>query len=462
MSYIGNTDADRAEMLAALGLDSIDQLFDDIPANVRRPGFNLPTSLTEIETMAKLRRLAQRNWSAIDHPIFLGAGVYNHFIPAVVSHIIGRSEFATSYTPYQPEVSQGTLQTIYEYQSLVCALTGMEVANASMYDGASAVAEAASMASAVTERSVVVTTPGVHHEYVHTLKTYIQGRPMEHRAAGSSPKPGEAGVSSLKKIAGAIDESVACVIIQQPNFFGHLEDLKGLIDACHQAGALAIVAIQPVTLGLLAPPGEVGADIVVGEGQPLGIPMSFGGPYLGLFACRQELIRQMPGRLVGATTDSKGKVGYVLTFQAREQHIRREKATSNICSNEALCALASTVYLSWMGPSGLGEAADLSFRNAHYLAGECARLPGYQIAFKGDYFLEFALKCPRPAVEINRALLECGIIGGYDLGNVSPELDDCLLLCCTEMTKREQIDQFVSALADIGAAKPATFPAGRR
>ena len=458
-AYIANTDADRARMLEAIGVAGVSDLFSDLPNAIRDPKLSLPTALGEAEATSLLRDLSDRNWDLSRRSSFLGAGVYRHFIPSVVPYVTGRAEFLTSYTPYQPEVSQGNLQAIYEYQSLVCLLTGMDVANASMYDGATATAEAAVMAVNVTGRDRVVVAPWVHPETVEVLRTYLDRQGVGVEALGSALGP--SGSLRAADVSASLDERAACLVVQQPNFLGLVEDLAALATAAHDVGALLIVCVDPLALGLLEAPGRLGADIVVGEGQPLGLPMNYGGPYLGLFACREAYIRQMPGRIVGATVDTRGERGYVLTFQTREQHIRREKATSNICSNEALCALAATVYLSWMGPTGLREVAETCLQRAHYAAREIASLPGYSLPYSAPFFREFAVRCPRSAAETNRRLLERGIVGGYDLGRLDPSLADRLLLCVTETNPRSEIDGLIAALAEMTATTPPKRPEER-
>lgn len=438
-------------MLGAIGVSSTDALFDDVPASARRQRLDLPGTLSEIEVTRLLRELSEANVDLVHHPCFLGAGSYVHFIPSAVSHIVSRSEFYTSYTPYQPEVSQGTLQTIYEFQSMIAALTGMDIANASMYDGASALAEAAIMAANVTDRGTVLLASSVHPEYRKVIGTYVQGLEF---SVVSDPTGGK-GTLDVRQLSRYLGDDVACLVVQYPNFFGCLDDLDALAEAVHAAGALLVVAVNPLALGLLTPPGELGADVVVGEGQPLGIPPSFGGPYLGLFATREAYIRHLPGRIVGATTDAKGQRGFVLTFQTREQHIRREKATSNICSNEALCALAATVYLSHLGKAGLRQVADLCLRNAHYLADEIASIPGFQVAFDSPFFNEFVVRCPVAPAMINLKLREVGIIGGYEPGRDYPDLADCLLLCATEMSRRSDMDRLVGVLRQASAQSTA-------
>lgn len=471
MSYVANTDAERQQMLAAVGVESIDALFADVPARVRNPRLDLPPALTEPALLDHLRCLAERNADLLHHPTFLGAGVYNHFIPSVVGYVTGRAEFSTSYTPYQPEVSQGNLQAIYEYQTLVCMLTGLEVANASMYDGATAVAEAAIMAINLTGRGRVVLSPTLHPEYQSTTRSYLAGQAATVEtltfAANSvgwqrtTSAGARAPADEPAQVAAALDAESACLVIQQPNFLGQIENIPALAEAAHAAGALLVVCVNPIALGLLQAPGKQGADIVVGEGQPLGLATSFGGPYLGLFACKQAHIRQMPGRVVGATVDTAGRPGYVLTFQTREQHIRREKATSNICSNEALCALAAAVYLGWVGPRGLRQIAETCLQRAHFVADKISALPGFDLAFPGaPFFHEFAISCPVSPAEVNRHLLTRGIIGGYELARAypgDPRFADLLLLCVTELNSPSELDLLVAALAELSDGK-ATRP----
>lgn len=446
MSYILNTLSERGEMLAVLGLESIDALFADVPAEQRYPDLDLPPALAEMELIRLLRALAEKNVDLDHKPSFLGAGAYRHFIPAVVDHILRRGEFCTAYTPYQAEVSQGTLTAIYEYQTMVARLVGMEVANASMYDGATALAEAALMAARITHRQSILISATVHPEHRQVLTTYTQGMGLSIR---DIPYDTKQGTTELVAQEGMLDDEVACVIVQHPNFFGCLEDLAELGKAAHEVEALFVVSVDPIAMGLFKPPGEYGADIVIGEGQALGNPLSFGGPYLGLFACREKHLRQMPGRLVGMTKDRQGKRGFVLTLQTREQHIRREKATSNICSNEALAALAATVYLAVMGKEGLRQVAELCYHKAHYAAQNIVFLAGYELLFTAPFFMEFVIRMPLPAVEANARLLERDIVGGYDLGRVDPKLGDAMLFCVTEMTSGEDIDKLVDALKEM-------------
>ncbi len=431
MTYIPNTQADREAMLAAMGVGTVEDLFQDIPPELRRPALSLPPALSEMELLAEMKALSQSNAPLDHYACFLGAGAYRHFIPSLVGQLISRGEYYSAYTPYQAEVSQGTLQTMFEFQSLVCALTGMDVANASHYDGATALAEAALMAVRITGRERIALLDTVHPEYRSTVETYAWGQGI--------------AVDSINRLS-AIDLSgYGCLLVQQPNFFGHLEEMEGLAEMARNAGALLVVCVDPISLGLLKPPGEYGADMVVGEGQPLGIPVSFGGPYLGLFACRQQYVRQMPGRIVGETVDGRGRRGYTLTLQAREQHIRRERATSNICTNQALAALAATIYLAALGKGGLRQVASLCYHKAHYAAACISQLPGYSLAFPSPFFKEFTIRCALPPAKLNRMLLGHGIIGGLDVSHL---VEGGWLLCVTEMNSRQEIDRLVDALGD--------------
>jgi glycine dehydrogenase subunit 1 len=430
--YIPNTDKDRGDMLRVIGAGSIDELFQDVPAQFCNVPFKLPPPLTELELKEELEELSRRNASSGEYACFLGAGHYRHFIPSVVGHITGRSEFCTAYTPYQPEVSQGVLQSIYEYQSLVCQLAGMEVSNAGMYDGASAAAEAALMACRLTDRTNLAVLSTVNPRYSEVITTYGSGQGV--------------AINTLNPDFNSLPDGCACLLVQQPNFFGYFEEMERCAELAHRAGALFVVIFDPISLGLFRPPGSYGADIAVAEGQSLGNPLSLGGPGLGLFACRQEHLRQMPGRIVGRTKDIEGQPGYVLTMATREQHIRRERATSNICTNEALVALAATVYLATMGKSGLRRAAELCYHKAHYLASSIDKLKGYSLAFKQPFFKEFTVRCPIPPAEINRALLQEKIIGGLDVSHL---VDNGLLLYVTEMNSRQEIEQLISVLGTL-------------
>jgi glycine dehydrogenase subunit 1 len=433
-------------MLATIGVKSLEDLFKDVPAKHRFPQLDLPPALTEMEVAAELQGLADANDSTRELVSFLGAGAYNHYIPSVVDHILRRGEFYTAYTPYQPEVSQGTLQAIFEYQSLMTSLTGMEVSNASHYDGATAVAEAVNMVYAIFrgKRTRVVISPTVHPEYRATLRTYVQGMGLE--LAGDDPTSDlEASPEALESL---VDDNTALVIVQYPDFFGRIYDYTSLIEFAHQKGALVCVAVNPIAMAMLKTPGEMGADIVVGEGQPLGIPLSYGGPYLGFFTTRKQYVHKMAGRLVGETVDSRGQRAYVLTLTAREQHIKRERATSNICTNQGLMALASAVYLSVLGQTGLRQVAELSYHKAHYAAQELSKIKGFGLCFMDPYFHEFSLCCPKPVSELNEHLLEHGILGGYDLGQDYPALKDHMLIAVTEMNTKEEIDALVEVLKE--------------
>jgi glycine dehydrogenase subunit 1 len=444
--YIPATEAEREEMLRAIGVPSIDALFADIPGVVQlHRRLNLPPALSDPEVMAHLAALAGRNVHADGAPTFLGAGAYDHYVPSVVWHLAGRGEFLTAYTPYQAEMMQGELQAGYEYQSMLCELTAMDVANASMYDGASATAEASVMAKDLTKRGEVLVSTAVHPEYREVLRTYT--RPLGITVV---EVPHRGGRTDLAAIRAALSERAAAVIIQHPNFFGTLEDGTGLAALAHEAGALFICAVaDPLSLGLLKPPGHWGADIVAGEGQPLGNHLNFGGPYLGMLATRQEYVRRMPGRLVGATLDTEGRRGFVLTLQTREQHIRREKATSNICTNEALLALAAAIYMAALGRTGFRKVAELNLHKAAYAKERLTALPGYRLMFEGPTFHEFVLRTPRPPEQINAALRAHGIIGGAVLGRWYPDLADGWLLCVTEQRTREQIDQLAGVLEGL-------------
>jgi len=442
MPYIPVTEQDQREMLTEIGIHSVADLFEDVPVQHRFPDIKLPKAVSEIEVLDELYGMALRNSSTGCYATFLGAGAYNHFVPSAIPYLATRGEFLTAYTPYQPEVSQGTLQAIFEYQSMVAELTRMPVVNASHYDGATSMAEAAIMALNVAngKRHKIIIAPFVHPQYRQTLRTYLPGKQVT-IVGDENP---QASLSDLKAM---VDSDTACLIIQNPTFFGDLLDVSNLAEAIHQAGALLIVVATPImSLGLLTPPGEYGADIVVAEGQPLGGGMNFGGPYLGIFATREQLIRKMPGRLVGETTDTNGRRGYVLTLSTREQHIRREKATSNICTNQGLMALMAAMYLAYMGKQGMRQVAELCYHKAHYTAARIGQLAEYQVLNSGVFFNEFIVQCPRPVSEINQELLKKGILGGYDLEQDYPERKNQMLVCVTELNSQPQIDRFVEAL----------------
>jgi len=447
LRYIPNSPEERAEMLDSVGLKSAEALFDSIPENLllRRP-LNTPAALSEIELLAQFEQMGARNTGA-RRTSFLGGGAYSHYIPTIVDHILSRSEFFTAYTPYQPEISQGTLQAIFEFQTLVCQLTGMEVANASMYDGSTALAEAVLMAERVTKRSKVVAASSIHPQYLEVVKTYVQHAGIALEVIDHDEQTGQTGSS----LAAAIDDHTAAVVVQSPNFFGCIEDLSSLANAAHAKGALLVVAItEALSLGLLKSPGECGADIVVAEGQSFGVPLSFGGPYVGLFATREKYARQIPGRLVGEAYDKKGRRGFVLTLATREQHIRREKATSNICTNEGLIALAATVYLETMGRKGIQEVAHQCVQKAAYAARKISALPGFSLPFTGARFNEFVLRAPINAVDLLSKLgTEKGIDGGLALSRFLPGHQNDILVCVTETNTRDQIDALVAGLSSL-------------
>ena len=443
MAYIPHTDDDRRAMLQAVGVASLDDLYQAVPSKFRFPDLDLPEAISELEAAAELQALSEANLDVRHNACFLGAGAYHHFIPSAVDAILRRSEFYTAYTPYQPEVSQGTLQAIFEYQSLICNLTGMDVSNASHYDGATALAEAVILAlnHHRGKRHKIVVSPAVHPHYRQTVRTYMQG--MDLQILGDEESGARA--ADLSRL---IDADTAMVAVQYPDFFGGITDFRPLGEAAHAVGALLCVVVNPLALGLLRPPSDFDADVVVGEGQPLGIPLSFGGPYLGHFTTKKDYVRKMAGRLVGETVDSRGQRGFVLTLTPREQHIRREKATSNICTNVALMALASAVYLSVMGRQGLRRVAELCYHKAHYAAAEIGRIPGFRIWNEGDFFHEFVVGCPRPVADINEHLLEHEIIGGYDLGTDYPSLAGHMLIAVTEMNSKDEIDDLVGVLEE--------------
>ncbi len=443
MTYSPHTDPERSRMLAAIGVAGIDDLFADVPESVRATRLAVPPALSEQEVRAELSRLASRN--RIPAVSFLGAGAYRHLVPSVVDEVIGRSEFATAYTPYQPEVSQGTLQSIYEFQSLICELTEMEVASASHYDGATATAEAALMACRLTGRHRIAVSVAVDPQVRAVLRTYCDGPGVEVIEVPADLGPGGSGLTGPEAANAALDEQVACLIAQQPNFFGGIEPMAELARAAHGVGAQLVAVVEPISLAVLAPPGAYDADIVAAEGQPLGIAVSFGGPYLGIMAARMASVRQMPGRLVGATRDAAGRRGYVLTLQAREQHIRRERAASNICTNQALCALAATAYLTSVGPDGLREVAELSMTQARHLATTIEEAGLGERRFGAPYFAEVAMRIPE-AARRHAALVDRGIVAGLPLERDYPELDDTLLLAATELTTDAEIEALVAAL----------------
>jgi glycine dehydrogenase subunit 1 len=442
LSYILNTPIQQQEMLQRIGVPSIDALFEQIPPGARFKGdLDVPPALTEMELTQHLAGMLGKNISAEDAVCFLGGGAYDHFIPAVVDTVAGRSEFYTAYTPYQAEASQGSLQAFFEFQTLICQLTGMDVANASLYEGGSAVAEAAIMAMAATNRQgQVLVAESVHPQYRETLATYLKNLDP---SVGTIPTPG--GVLRPDALQAVLNDKTACVIVQQPNFFGCLEDLTPLIEATHKAGALFVLSVDPVSLGILKRPGEYGIDIVVAEGQGLGTPLQFGGPYLGILACREQFMRKMPGRLVGQTTDRHGNRCWTLTMQTREQHIRREKATSNICTNQGLLALRATVHLATLGPQGMKETAELCLHKAHYAAQQLTQLPGVKLRFAQPFFKEFTIEVPTKPGQLLQKLLAAGYHAGLDLGRWYPSMGNCISLAVTEKRTKAEIDGLLQA-----------------
>ncbi len=444
--YIQNTQEDEKRMLEAIGIDSIDHLFDDIPKDVRlNRDLDLRPSMSEMEIARYLTEMSKENMTTSDLTCFLGAGAYDHYIPSVVKHITSRSEFYTSYTPYQPEVSQGTLQYIFEYQTLICNLTGMDIANASLYDGGTAIAEAAVMSVNITRRDQIVISKTVNPQYREVLKTYGHLQNIEIIEVEE-----EEGVTNLEELKKYVTDKTAAVIVQSPNFFGIIEDLKAIEEIAHsQKKTLFITSVDPISLGILKTPGSLGADIVVGEGQPLGVPLQFGGPYLGFIATTKAHMRKLPGRLVGETVDLDGKRAFVLTLQAREQHIRREKATSNICSNQGLNTLAATVYLVTLGKKGLREVALRTTQNAHYAYNEMVKSGKYRPLFNKPFFKEFAVTSDIAVDTINKKLLDEKILGGYALEKDYPQYKNGILYAVTEKRTKEEIDKLISVLEGI-------------
>jgi glycine dehydrogenase subunit 1 len=444
MPYLYNTTEDQQAMLAAIGAASIDELFAMVPAEMRlKQPLAIPPAMSEMELTQHLGQLAAKNEHAGAKVCFLGGGSYDHFIPAVVDEIAGRGEFYTSYTPYQPEVSQGNLQVVFEYQTLISRLTGLDVSNASLYDGGSAAAEAVLMAISSTQRYGKVVLPAsVHPEYRQTIATYLTNLGVEVVTVGT-PK----GVTRPQDLVAAIDNSTACVVVQQPNFFGCIEDAASLATVAHDAGALVVASFDPISLGLLKRPGDWGADIAVAEGHTLGTPMQYGGPYLGIMACREKLVRRMPGRIAGETVDRRGQRCFVLTLQTREQHIRREKATSNVCTNQGLFALRATIYLSLLGPQGLRETANLCLQKSRYAAEQLCKSDRFELAFAAPTFKEFVIRDRNGRVkELLSKALAAGFLAGIPLGQWYPELADCLLIAVTEKRTKAEIDQLCTTL----------------
>jgi len=443
MPYIPNTAQQEKEMLQMLGVQSFEELLSEIPKHLLYQGeLDLPAPLSEYETIKLLRHLAGKNRNLHEYACFLGGGAYDHFIPSVVDTILSRPEFYTAYTPYQPEVSQGTLQAAFEYQTMICELTGMDVTNASMYDGASALAEAVLLAHSHKRVDRILISSALNPLHKQVIRSYCHGQNIlveEIRQADS----GQMDEHHLQELLG---KPASAVVVQQPNFYGLIEDVFAINPLVHDAGADYILSVNPISLGVLVPPGEYGADIVTGEGQVLGNNLSYGGPYLGIFSVKKELVRRMPGRLIGETVDAEGRRGFVMTLQTREQHIRREKATSNICTNQALNALAATVYLSLLGRQGIRDVAEQCLQRSHYLADELCKLPGFELRYPAPFFNEFVVKCPLPAREIVEELKKDRILAGLDLGRFDPAREGELLVAVTEKRSREEMDRYVSAV----------------
>ena len=443
--YISNTLQDEQVMLKSIGASSIEELFSDIPEDVKfNRELNINSPMSELEVQKHIKALCSKNKGTEDLVCFLGAGVYDHYIPSIIKHIISRSEFYTAYTPYQPEISQGTLQAIFEYQTLICDITGLDVTNASMYDGATACAEAAIMAAESTKRKSIIVSKSVHPEIRKVLSTYTRFKEIELIEIDTVD-----GVTDITKLKEFVDSKTAGVIVQNPNFFGIIEDMTEVEKITHDNKALLIMSVDPISLAILKTPGEIKADIAVGEGQSLGNQMNFGGPYLGFMATTTKLMRKIPGRIVGQTVDVDGKRAFVLTLQAREQHIRREKATSNICSNQALNALIAAIYLTTMGKEGLKEVAYQSMQKAHYAFNEIVKLEKYKPVFDKPFFKEFVIKGHESASIINEKLLECNIIGGYDLEKDYLSHKNDLLFCVTEKRTKSEINELIAAMEGI-------------
>jgi glycine dehydrogenase subunit 1 len=438
---------DRATMLRAIGVERVEQLFDDVPAEARFPTLDLPPALSELEASRHLAALARQNISTADWPCFLGGGAYSHYAPAAVAHLMAQPQLATSYTPYQPEVSQGTLQASFEFQSLVCELLGMDVANASVYDGASALAEAVLMAQRLTRRERAVLSGGVHPRWRDVVAAYVASRGVD---ISTTAVTRDERTLIEQPVLDLLDDQTACVVVQQPNYFGHIQDLDGLANAVHERGGLLIVAVAEATsLGLLKAPGGWGADIAVAEGQSLGLPLQFGGPWAGLMACKAEFVRQLPGRIAGQTSDQDGRRGFVLTLQAREQHIRREKATSNICTSQTLLAIGITAYLSLMGPAGLREVARQSHAKAVYAADRIASLNGFRVLTPRPLYNEFVVQSPLPGAALQQHLVQRQVLGAVPVDRDYPTLKNAASFAFTEHNPRDHIDRLIQALAEV-------------
>ncbi|HDY68860.1 MAG: aminomethyl-transferring glycine dehydrogenase subunit GcvPA [Candidatus Scalindua sediminis] len=446
MNYVPNTEADIKLMLKEIGVKSIDDLLQDIPKELLCKPINIPDGISEMELKHSLKSLSDKNASFNKYNSYLGAGAYDHFIPSVVDHLSGRGEFYTCYTPYQSEVSQGTLQAMYEFQSMMCELLAMDVTNASMYDGASALAEAAKLALKYKQKEKIIVSKTVHPEYREILSTYLQGSDVKLVELEM-----ENGITSVSDLESRIDKNTACVLIQTPNFFGCLEDNEGLVALTHKNEALFVECVNPMALGIIKPPGEYNADIAVGDVQVLGNYVYYGGPHAGFFATSKELMRKMPGRIAGATTDSKGRRGYTLTLQAREQHIRRGRSTSNICTNQQLLALRACIYLSTLGKAGMIEVGKLNVYKSHYAMTRLCELDGVELLFDKPFFNEFAIKFSGNCEikDINKRLFEAGIIGGLDISRFYPDIHNAMLLCVTETKSKGDIDKLVNTISNI-------------
>ena len=443
MSYIPHTQAETEAMLTEIGVPTIDDLFEAVPSSHRFPALNLPPPMSEMDVAAEMLAISEANDHGQDFAIFRGAGAYHHYIPSVVNHMLLRGEFYTAYTPYQPEISQGTLQATFEYQSMMCALTGMDAANASHYDGASSLAEAVTVALDVTrrKRKKIILSHAIHPQYREVVRTYHQGRDVR--------IIGDRGRGEIVDLIEMLDDNTAMLAVQYPNFFGQIDELTALADTVHRNGALLVVVANPMALSVFKSPGELGADIVVGEGQPMGIPLGYGGPYLGYFAIRQKHVRKIAGRIIGETVDADGTRAFVMTLRPREQDIKRERASSNICTNQGLMALSASVYMALMGKNGLRRVGELNYHKAHYAAERINRLDGYSVDMRKPFFNEFVVACPRPVADINEALLEAGIIGGYDLGQHYFHLQDHMLVCVTETNGKDEIDRLAEVLGGL-------------
>lgn len=444
--YLPMTEQDQKEMLDVIGISSVDELFEDIPETVRFKGeYNIKPAKAESALLKELAALADKNANSSKYASFLGAGVYDHFKPIIVDHVISRSEFYTAYTPYQPEISQGELQAIFEFQTMICELTGMDLANSSMYDGGTALAEAANLAAGHTKRKKILVSEAVHPEYIDVVKMYAKGQNVSVVTV-----PTKDGVTDLSKLEELVDEETAAVLVQYPNFFGQIEDLAKVEVLTHDQKAMFVVSSNPLALGILTPPGKFGADITVGDAQVFGISEAFGGPHCGFFAVNSKLMRKVPGRLVGETTDEEGRRGYVLTLQAREQHIRRDKATSNICSNQALNALAASVAMTALGKKGVQEMAAQNITKTHY-AKQAFEREGFEVPYQGAFFNEIVVKVNGSVADANKVLLEKGIIGGFDLGRVNSDLKNHVLIAVTEQRTKEEIDALVQEMGALYA-----------